>query len=114
MVNQNMNRNNGSYHMGNSNQRQMRTGSMNHNNDKNRAMCNIYELGFALTEAMLYLDTHPDDKDAIEYYTDTKEKYKNALEKYSDYYGPIDMTNMTNENYWMWVATPMPWEMEDC
>lgn len=83
-------------------------------NDKSRAMCSIYELGFVLTEAMLYLDTHPDDQEAIDYYANMKEKYKDAVDKYSNYYGPVNMTNMTNENYWMWVATPMPWEMEDC
>ena len=31
-------------------------------------------------------------------------------EKYSDYYGPLSMEYMVNDNYWMWVATPMPWE----
>ena len=30
--------------------------------------------------------------------------------KYSDYYGPLSMEYMVNDNYWMWVATPMPWE----
>lgn len=30
-------------------------------NEKAMIMKNIYELGFALVETMLYLDTHPDD-----------------------------------------------------
>lgn len=38
-------------------------------------MKNIYELGFALVETMLYLDTHPDDAAAIEYYAEIKDKY---------------------------------------
>ena len=70
----------------------------------------IYELGFALVETMLYLDTHPDDAAAIEYYAEIKDKYVQFMKKYSDYYGPLSMEYMVNDNYWMWVATPMPWE----
>ena len=39
-------------------------------NEKAMIMKNIYELGFALVETMLYLDTHPDDAAAIEYYAE--------------------------------------------
>ncbi len=83
------------------------------NNDRRRLMQSIYELGFALVETMLFLDTHPDDVDAIDYYTETKEKYRDAVKQYSDNFGPINGMNMTNDNYWMWVATPMPWEVEE-
>jgi spore coat protein JB len=83
------------------------------NNDRRRLMQSIYEIGFVLIETMLFLDTHPDDLEAIEYYTENKEKYRDLVKQYSEYYGPINPTNMTNENYWMWVATPMPWEVEE-
>ena len=79
-------------------------------NEKAMIMKNIYELGFALVETMLYLDTHPDDAAAIEYYAEIKDKYVQNMKKYSDYYGPLSMEYMVNDNYWMWVATPMPWE----
>ena len=79
-------------------------------NEKAMIMKNIYELGFALVETMLYLDTHPDDAAAIEYYAEIKDKYVQFMKKYSDYYGPLSMEYMVNDNYWMWVATPMPWE----
>lgn len=79
-------------------------------NEKAMIMKNIYELGFALVETMLYLDTHPDDEAAIEYYAEIKDKYVQFMKKYSDYYGPLSMEYMVNDNYWMWVATPMPWE----
>ena len=47
---------------------------------------------------------------AIEYYAEIKDKYVQFMKKYSDYYGPLSMEYMVNDNYWMWVATPMPWE----
>lgn len=114
MVNQNYNRNMGNCGTGNCGDGNMRNNMCCAKNDKQKAMCRIYELGFVLTETMLFLDTHPDDQEALNYYTEMKEQYKKAVEKYADYYGPLNMTNMSNENYWMWVATPMPWEMEDC
>lgn len=82
--------------------------------DKYILMKNIYELGFILTETNLYLDTHPNDSEAIEYYAQIKDKYRACISKYADYYGPLDKLHLSNDNYWMWVATPMPWEMEDC
>ena len=87
-------------------------------------MKNIYELGFALVETMLYLDTHPDDAAAIEYYAEIKDKYVQFMKKYSDYYGPLSMEYMVNDNYWMWaigsrgkwdwIQQPWPWEGGDC
>ena len=87
----------------------------NQNNklDKRRIMVNIYQLGFTLNEAVLFLDTHPSDPEAIEYYNQIKEKYNEAVAIYSDYFGPLLASNVTSENYWMWVATPMPWELGD-
>lgn len=83
------------------------------NLDKRRVMANIYQLGFALNEAVLFLDTHPSDCEAIEYYNEVKERYNEAMEVYSEYFGPLLASNVNSEDYWMWVATPMPWEMED-
>ena len=82
--------------------------------DKHALMKNIYELGFILTETNLYLDTHPNDMEAIEYYAQIRDKYCNYMTKYADYYGPLDKLHISNDNYWMWVSTPMPWEMEVC
>lgn len=82
------------------------------NLDKKRIMVSIYQLGFALNEAVLFLDTHPSDLEAIEYYNQVKEKYNEAVNIYADFFGPLVASNVTSENYWMWVATPMPWELE--
>lgn len=80
--------------------------------DKKSIMANIYQIGFVLVETMLYLDTHPDDAEALAYFGEMREKYKMATEKYVEMFGPLQFTDVKNENYWTWVATPMPWEME--
>jgi spore coat protein JB len=74
----------------------------------------VYELGFAMTETVLYLDTHPDDAEALAYYAEMKEKYHDAVMYYSRNFGPLSSLHVTAENYWSWVMTPMPWELEGC
>lgn len=114
--NNNCNYNNNLHNRGNSNSTltPTRQSSCTLTADKRGLMHNIYELGFVLTEVNLYLDTHPDDLEAIEYYAQIKDKYRDYMTQYADYYGPLDKLHISNDNYWMWVATPMPWEMEGC
>lgn len=80
--------------------------------DKRKAMMNVYEWGFVLVETALFLDTHPEDCAALEYYAEAKEKYNAAVAFYSENFGPLNLTSVQNENYWTWAATPLPWEME--
>ena len=114
--NNNRNYNNNLCNSGNSNSTltPTRQSSCTLTADKRGLMQNIHELGFVLTEVNLYLDTHPDDLEAIEYYAQIKDKYCDYMTQYADYYGPLDKLHISNDNYWMWVATPMPWEMEGC
>lgn len=82
--------------------------------DRRMLMKEIYQLGFALVETVLYLDTHPADADALNYYHQIKKRYHMVMEMYAKEYGPLLNSNVMNENYWSWVATPMPWEVEGC
>ena len=82
--------------------------------DHQTLMNEIYQLGFAIVETVLYLDTHPSDADALNYYNQIKRRYSHVMEMYSREYGPLLNTNVMNDNYWSWVATPMPWEVEGC
>lgn len=81
------------------------------NMDRKVCLKKIYELGFAITETALYLDTHPEDKDALEYYCGIRNIYHDMSMQYAEYYGPLTYDYVFSENYWMWVATPMPWEV---
>ena len=79
-----------------------------------RRIIKIYELGFAMTEALLYLDTHPDDAEAIEYYNSIKPQYSEAVADYEECFGAIIATGTNGCGYWNWQATPLPWEKEGC
>lgn len=80
--------------------------------NKSRYIADVYELGFVMVETALYLDTHPDDGEALAFYADMKHQYAEAVRLYNENVGPLSFYHVTNENYWNWVATPMPWEME--
>lgn len=84
-------------------------------NDRRQLMNAVYQAGFALDEATLYLDTHPCDKRAIEYYNMMKKMYKKAYNDYTTNFGPLSIrdVDVSNEK-WNWVKTPWPWEMEGC
>ena len=45
-------------------------------NDKRQLMSAVYQTGFALDDATLYLDTHPCDEHALEYYNTMKRNEK--------------------------------------
>ena len=73
---------------------------------------NLYELGFVLTESILYLDTHPDDTEAIEYYSQMRDELLKHMDYYAKNFGPLNYFNIESQNYWTWVSTPMPWELQ--
>ena len=82
--------------------------------NKSRIIQNVYELGFVMTEALLYLDTHPNDNEAIEYYNTMKKRYNDAVEAYENSIGPLTFNSTGVNNYFDWAATPLPWEKEGC
>lgn len=78
-------------------------------------MRQIYELGFALTDTILYLDTHPTDQDALEYYETMQERYKEVRKEHNRLFGPLLATNVIIptvdcKKRWIWNDSPMPWE----
>lgn len=72
----------------------------------------ITEASFALDDARLFLDTHPFDKEALEYYSKYEEVRNQALKEYRDCFGPIVSYDVNPDNVWTWINEPWPWEGE--
>ena len=49
----------------------------------------INVVSFAVDDVKLYLDTHPCDRDALEYFEEFKKQRVQALKEYAKYYGQI-------------------------
>ena len=66
--------------------------------NKSRYIADVYELGFVMVETALYLDTHPDDGEALAFYADMKHQYAEAVRLYNENVGPLSFYHVTNEN----------------
>lgn len=67
---------------------------------------------FILVEVGLFLDTHPNDKAALEYFSKYAKIRKEAAAEYTANYGPITMLDCDQTDSWCWVQQPWPWEKE--
>ena len=82
--------------------------------NQNQLLQWINEASFAVTDIVLYLDTHPDDIDAMAYFNYYNEERKKALALYSAEYTPLTLDNTQDSTHWYWVTDPWPWEGGDC
>lgn len=78
----------------------------------------IYELDFAIHELVLYLDSHPTSKKALELLEEYKKKRQEMIKVYEEKYGAFVMTprDVVKSDCWNWLEGPWPWEnnfMED-
>ena len=72
----------------------------------------INEVSFAVSDILLFLDTHPCDCEALAYCREMVAKRNEALKVYSMRFGPltIDCTDLCDSNRWEWIMQPFPWE----
>lgn len=83
-------------------------------NEKQNLKRAIHGYDFAIYEMVLYLDTHPLDKMALQKFKYFKTKRAAAIEEYESKFGPYVVTanKVNNEHHWSWVDDPWPWENE--
>ena len=70
----------------------------------------IDQVSFAMDDVVLYLDTHPCDQQALDYYQYVRGLRKEAMEAYAAQCGPLTKDQINEGNYWNWVNDPWPWE----
>ena len=70
----------------------------------------ITELDFYIIDLHLYLNTHPDDAEAIAMYNDCVKHVKELREQYSELFGMLLANNCTSKKPWQWIETPCPWQ----
>lgn len=67
---------------------------------------------FVLVELTEYLDTHPFDRNAMEYFN-YYSRMKNQMEKeFSQKYFPLRRELADSNKEWRWGMAPLPWEGE--
>ncbi len=70
----------------------------------------ISVISFTLIELNLYLDTHPHDKQAMEYFNHYARIENQLKEDFSSKYYPLTILLSSDTKDWSWTLAPMPWE----
>lgn len=75
----------------------------------------INKFSFAVNDVTLFLNTHPDNQEALEYFEKCNKKRQSALRKYADQYGPLTLDSACTEaECWSWNQSPWPWQKGGC
>ena len=75
----------------------------------------INTVSFVCDDTKLFLDTHPCNTEALEFYEEFKNQRMQALQEYAKYYGPLTLDTMcTPADKWKWIDTPWPWQEGGC
>lgn len=65
---------------------------------------------FYLYDLNLFLDTHPNDRNALARFNEIKERRKKAYEAYTENYGAITAVQNNSDEHFYWTDDPWPWE----
>ena len=79
--------------------------------EREKLMCELNKVQFAVVEVGMFLDTHPRNKKALETMKMYRDKYHELKKRYEEKFGMIDICSPNNCNdKWSWVENPWPWE----
>ena len=76
-------------------------------------MGELMALTFMAKELQLYLDTHPDDKEAFKALKDTLALKREGAERYVKLYGPLKLEDLETSDKYDWLRGPWPWEYRE-
>ena len=84
-------------------------GMINQNEFPTTPLSELQTMAFAIQELALYLDTHREDKEALDMYRTYQKMYAEGKKKYEKELGPLNHMAVSGEKY-QWLDDPWPWE----
>ena len=85
-------------------------GKVNETEKNGTALVQIQELGFALRELGLYLDTHQSDTEATALFNQYAERYEEAMQQYQQSGAALTQLESAQSGTYTWLNDPWPWE----
>ncbi|MGR9049892.1 spore coat protein CotJB [Halobacillus faecis] len=80
--------------------------------DRYALMEKIQMVDFALVELTLYLDTHPQDTQAIQQFNQLAVESRDLKSAYEQRFGPLRQYGGSFSGYpWNWGDSPWPWQL---
>lgn len=86
-------------------------GNVVNNDTADVPLAELMAIDFASHDLSLYLNTHPDDKEAFAVYQDLLKLAEEGQKKYARLYGPICKKDMIHSDCYNWLKGPWPWDM---
>ena len=72
----------------------------------------LCQASFAMDDVLLYLDTHPEDQEALSYYHYVVGLRDEAMDAWQRQYGPLMVDAVQSTDRWTWITEKWPWEGE--
>ncbi len=72
----------------------------------------LQTIDFVLVELTLYLDTHPDDVEALNQFNHFSKNRKQVKKAFESQFGPLlQYGNSYSDCPWNWKDAPWPWQV---
>lgn len=78
--------------------------------NKSQLLEYINALSLAVVDTTEFLDTHPEDKEALAYFDRMRMLLYQAKKEYTARFGPLTISDVNVKNGWSWGEDPWPWE----
>lgn len=88
-------------------------GMVNEASEQMSPLQEVQMLGFALVELGLYLDTHKDDREAVELYNQYTEIYDDAIRQYQKQGVTLTQLGSALSGKYQWLNDPWPWDYQE-
>ena len=72
--------------------------------DKKKLLNYIDAVSFALIDTNLYLDTHPNDKKAMDHFNQYQKARKQALKEYARNFEPLTIDSADIDDHFTWAT----------
>ncbi len=78
--------------------------------DRDAILRELTALDFMLVDLGLFLDTHPEENEAVERYNEILARANVLREQYESICGPLYSFRSFNRGHWDWFRDPWPWQ----
>ncbi|MBN8234712.1 spore coat protein CotJB [Halobacillus kuroshimensis] len=83
-----------------------------HDQERYSLMEKIQMVDFALVDLTLYLDTHPEDTQAVQQFNQLAVESRDLKTVFEQKYGPLRQYGGSFSGYpWNWSDAPWPWQL---
>ena len=76
-------------------------------------MKEIRALSFACLESSLYLNAYPDNRTALRYFEECRDRLAELTAIYEERYGALTHMGAAKGGSWDWVDGPWPWQRKE-